>query len=88
MYKYKRNVSMGEYKYDYKQQNWSRVTGGHLKSSQPNRASPEGRDDNSLQGFCCRHGATKGIYSEIDVNFGVKVHQSSDRNGGFMEHYV
>lgn len=88
MYEYKGNISMGEYKYDCEWQGWSRATAGLFKSSQPHRASPEGRDDNSLQGFCCRHRGTKGINSEIDVNVAIKVHQSSDSNAGFTEHYV
>jgi len=77
---------MGEYKYDCEQQGWSRVTAGHLKSSQPHRDFPEGRDENFLQGFCCRHRATKGINSEIDVNISINFHQSSDHSVGFTEH--
>lgn len=79
---------MGEYKYDCERQGWSRVTTGYFKSSQTHRASPEGWGDKSLQSFCYRHRATKGINSEMDVNVAINVHQSSDHNAGFTEHYI
>lgn len=53
---------------------------GHLISSWPHVASPEGRDDDSLQYFCCRHRATKGINSKADANVTINIHPSSECN--------